>query len=800
MSVKEKVEASLARVADIQAIVNYELSFDETVLRGDGFLSEFYTGSVKNKDTGEVIETYIKFPPHQDMSIRSMVYANEFLYYDTIYPQLQEFQKEKGIKEPFNKIPRFFCGNIEPGNEYIVLENLKLQDYNMWDKTKFLDEEHLNALFKVYGKYHALTFAFKHQNREKYEEMTREIQDVFDKLYNGGLMTKMLLNLLKIAQSAVKEIDEKKADRLQPWIDDFMDRFITKGMFYKGDYSTLTHGDCWSNNILFKYDKSETLEDLRLIDHQLVRDSTPVHDLSYFFYAGAAKKDLDKLDQYLETYYDSFCSFARELDSDPEKLLPLKALKSDWEEYSLLGVKMGLIAWQIKLISKENIVKEIGKVATSNLRKCFEDASQTEVYKANSRDILLHALEYGSVHETMSAELTSEQRSLVEKAALASNFKDFEIIANVGSLKGDNYLGVLHTISVKPKNGSTLYLILKSAHSNDIVREKGRASYAFQRESFIYDTIIPRLRKLQEEKGISSPFTGSAEYYGSNLEEKKESILMKNLKEYGYKMWDRKKPMDDLHIIMAFKEYARLHAASFALKHLHPEEFQELTKDIHLNVFEGSPNRTNDFFDNYFRSGLIAVNGSKKAEASLMRMQSRIKDLFKDNVTQGTERFVVIHGDCWCNNMLFKYQEDNKTPSKVCFIDWQLSKLASPVIDLTYFFCVCCSRKTYPNLTKYLKIYHDTLSHNLKEFGCNSEELFSFQALLEEWNGKCWYGVFMSLMIIKLMLLDSEEAPALEQEGQSLLDTLSCFSTKQAGEYSEKLCDLVEFMVDSGYL
>ncbi|XP_066150206.1 uncharacterized protein [Euwallacea fornicatus] len=400
----------------------------------------------------------------------------------------------------------------------------------------------------------------------------------------------------------------------------------------------------------------------------------------------------------------------------------------------------------------------------------------------------------------MSADLTIEQRSLVEKAAEACNLEDFEIITDVGSSKGDNYLGVLHTVTVKPKSGSSLHLIVKSAHSNEIVREKGQAHCTFQRESFVYSAIIPRLRKLQEEKGISNPFTGSAGYYGSNLEEKKECILMQNLKKYGYEMWDRRTPMDEAHIIMVFKEYARFHAASHALKHLHPEEFQELTKDIHMNVFESSSNRTTEYFKNYFRSGLIAVRGNKKVEAGLTRIQDGVKELFKANITRGRERFVVIHGDCWCNNMLFKYQEDKKTPSNVCFIDWQLSKLASPVIDLTYFFCVCASKETYPNLTKYLKIYHDTLSHNLKEFGCNPEEVLSFQALLEEWKGKCWYGVFMSLMIIKIMLLDSDEAPLLEQEDKTLLEALSCFDIKQAEKYSEKLCDLVEFMVDSGYL
>lgn len=131
----------------------------------------------------------------------------------------------------------------------------------------------------------------------------------------------------------------------------------------------------------------------------------------------------------------------------------------------------------------------------------------------------------------MSSELnlSIEQNRLVEQAASVHNLKNYEIITNVGSLKGDNYLGVLHTITLK-SDEKLVYLILKSAHTDDKWRAVGKSQQAFAREGYIYSTIIPKLLKLQEEKGVSDGFSGFAKFYGSCLEEKKECILMQNLK------------------------------------------------------------------------------------------------------------------------------------------------------------------------------------------------------------------------------------------------------------------------------
>lgn len=114
--------------------------------------------------------------------------------------------------------------------------------------------------------------------------------------------------------------------------------------------------------------------------------------------------------------------------------------------------------------------------------------------------------------------------------------------------------------------------------------------------------------------------------------------------------------MDDQHITLVFKEYARLHASSLAWKKLYPQEFQEYTKHLNFNIFEGGKEDKTIFFQNYFQTGFSAVESNDQATKALTRIKENITQLFRKSYTEGQERFVVIHGDCWCNNMLFSYQ------------------------------------------------------------------------------------------------------------------------------------------------
>ncbi|KAK9712055.1 Ecdysteroid kinase-like family [Popillia japonica] len=75
---------------------------------------------------------------------------------------------------------------------------------------------------------------------------------------------------------------------------------------YINEYSILTQGDCWCNNMMFKYpaEGPKYPTDIMLIDWQLLRQASPVFDISYFFYTIASEDALNNLDDYLRIYHE----------------------------------------------------------------------------------------------------------------------------------------------------------------------------------------------------------------------------------------------------------------------------------------------------------------------------------------------------------------------------------------------------------------------------------------------------------------------------------------------------------------
>ena len=110
----------------------------------------------------------------------------------------------------------------------------------------------------------------------------------------------------------------------------------------------------------------------------------------------------------------------------------------------------------------------------------------------------------------------------------------------------------------------------------------------------------------------------------------------------------------------------------------------------------------------------------------------------------------IIHGDCWINNYMFKYDED-KTIADVKVLDWQITCKSDPVKDLLYLFGSSLTpqfRKQH--LEDLLKFYHRELETNMTNLGYNLKQLYPFDIFrqrFEEYKLKC-YGLFYFFLMV----------------------------------------------------
>lgn len=84
--------------------------------------------------------------------------------------------------------------------------------------------------------------------------------------------------------------------------------------------------------------------ELRLIDFQATNLTSPMWDISYFFYTSASSEEnLAKLDSYLEIYYDALSSTIKELGSDPETMYPKYLMEEHWKVFSRFSLIMAIL-------------------------------------------------------------------------------------------------------------------------------------------------------------------------------------------------------------------------------------------------------------------------------------------------------------------------------------------------------------------------------------------------------------------------------------------------------------------------
>ena len=174
-------------------------------------------------------------------------FRNEILFYETIFPYFLQFQKDRGVKDPFDKVPKCYGTFVGADLEVIVFENLKDKRYTLWDKKKPLMRRHVEMIIQEYGKFHAISIALKHQNPEKFQQPVEKCDDFMAKLYEytDTITTQedLVDELYELLQDELDENILLKWKELKPKVRPFL-KSLEKSE------GVVIHGDCWINNFV----------------------------------------------------------------------------------------------------------------------------------------------------------------------------------------------------------------------------------------------------------------------------------------------------------------------------------------------------------------------------------------------------------------------------------------------------------------------------------------------------------------------------------------------------------------------
>lgn len=223
----------------------------------------------------------------------------------------EEFQLSKGINplaNGFNECPKCYSTISEEMSESLILEDLKLRQFEMMKRNEPVSFDHVSLFMKALGKFHAISFALKDQQSQKFNELTDLVSENYWQLLK--LDTKNhYFDMLNRLTSVLEE--EKRFDLLERF------KKVTSGDYSATihrlissaaaeQYAVICHGDATINNSIFRYDEHDKPIEIELLDLQFSRYASPVTDLVLYLFCSTTKELRDQhFEEFLKIYHGS---------------------------------------------------------------------------------------------------------------------------------------------------------------------------------------------------------------------------------------------------------------------------------------------------------------------------------------------------------------------------------------------------------------------------------------------------------------------------------------------------------------
>ncbi|XP_046749575.1 uncharacterized protein LOC124413193 [Diprion similis] len=329
--------------------------------------------------------------------------------------------------------------------------------------------------------------------------------------------------------------------------------------------------------------------------------------------------------------------------------------------------------------------------------------------------------------------------------------------------KGENYASDLYRLSVDYSRilkgrrvTESKSVITKVATDGGCRDEMARESRFFEIEMSMMSETLPRMQEILTSHGMSASLSAKCLHI---QEADPKHLFLEDLLVAGFRLADRRKGLDLDHCLVAMRNLANFHAASVALAE---KDLQAVTK-YNKGMFDKNQcNAVVEFYPG--RAKMLAEEVANWPELS-PRIRQKLMKLPEGLYERGCEAAllreddfnVLTHGDVWTNNMMFRYDENDK-PIDHRFLDFQISNYASPVLDLLYFFATSPNddvRKQHRELI--VREYHATLIDAMTKLKCSTAGP-SLDYIMDSLRKRALFEVILTFAILPLALFDLKSA------------------------------------------
>ena len=333
--------------------------------------------------------------------------------------------------------------------------------------------------------------------------------------------------------------------------------------------------------------------------------------------------------------------------------------------------------------------------------------------------------------------------------------------------KGDNYVCLIWKVDVDwhghQKEEREDHLIIKTIMENSLFKDTNIAF--FKTEIIFYSQILSIYEEIYKKRTCEKKFLKlSPKFYKCNQD---SIVVLKDLGLSGFRLCNRQKGADFNHGVLVMRALGQLHALSIAANRKNASFRTMLPEPFYT---EKNEQLIYMFFVKAMKEVIESIEDLPEFKKYNGRIQLKCAQDIIGYIRAGKLK-VLCHGDCWINNMLFRYDEDTDVPVEIRMIDFQISYFGSLACDLTYFFYTSMRPEVLSNKKpELIEIYVCELHKCLNELGEDIRE-FTRENIYKDMEELQYFGVVLVCSLLGMMLTKPEDALSLDNNKD--LETIS---------------------------